>query len=241
MRYGILSDTHSNLEALEAVLGAVAKEKVEQLLVAGDLVGYGADPCECLKRLQGAGPVAVCGNHDCAAVGKMDLDWFNPRARLAVEWTMEALGPSDRTYLSGLSFVWKNEEVTLVHGSLHEPDQFHYIFDPASSRASFDLQETPVAFFGHTHVPGLFALGESSVSFQRPATVQLERGRRYLVNAGSVGQPRDGDPRAGFCLYDSESRLLEFHRVSYDVQAAQKKIRQAGLPEFLADRLALGY
>jgi len=241
MRYGIFSDVHSNLEALEAILDAIEAERVDQLLCAGDWVGYGADPTACLAILRQRGVLSVCGNHDAAVAGQMDLDWFNPYARAALEWTSTQLSEGDRSYLRNLPLVWTDARLTLVHSSLHEPREFHYILNLSDAQASLRLQTTPVLFVGHTHSPGIFVQEGERVSFQRIWPLRIEPQRRYLVNVGSVGQPRDGDPRAAWCLYDSEEKALEVRRVPYPMERAQSKIQQAGLPGFLADRLAIGY
>lgn len=241
MRYGIFSDLHSNLEALEAVLQAIKKEGVDQLLCAGDLVGYGADPTACLRLLREKAPQVVAGNHDWAVADRMDLDWFDERAQEAILWTRTALPPEQREYLKGLPLIWKDDQVTLAHGSIHEPDQFHYMLNLETARASLQVQETPVAFIGHTHHPGIFAEEEGNPSFSPSAHISLRSGVKYLVNVGSVGQPRDGDPKAAWCLYDTVTRSLEIRRVSYPIERTQEKIRKAGLPDLLAERLALGY
>lgn len=241
MRYGVFSDVHSNLEALGPVLEALAGEGVDRLLCAGDLVGYGADPGPCLERMRRAGVQAVAGNHDWAAAGRFPLDWFNDDARQALEWTAGRLSPQERAYLSGLSLLWEDREVTLAHGSCHEPEQFHYVFDPGAARACLGSQQTPVGFIGHTHVPGFFLEEDSQVRFVRASSRKLEPGRKALVNVGSVGQPRDGDRRAAYCVYDTEERRIEIKRIPYPVEQAQAKIRSAGLPAFLADRLGYGY
>jgi len=241
MRYGLFSDVHSNLEALEAVLKAVEKEGVDQLLCAGDLVGYGADPSGCLSLLKEKGVHSVCGNHDAAMTEKLDLEWFNPQARAALEWTSKQISPMERTALENLQFVWQNGDLTLVHGCLHEPEQFHYVLNLSDARESFRLQETPAVFIGHTHSPGIFIQEGTGFSFQRISEWLLNSRCRYLVNVGSVGQPRDGDPRACYCVYDTQTRTVQLRRVSYPIEQAQAKIRRAGLPEFLADRLAYGY
>ena len=242
IRYGIFSDVHSNLEALEAVLQALSAERVDRLLCAGDLVGYGADPVACLERMRGAGVQAVAGNHEWGALGKLPLDWFNEHAQRALEWTAGKLGPQERAYLSELPLTWKDAEVTLAHGSFHEPEKFHYVFEPGSAQECLTRLETPLGFIGHTHVPGFFVEEEpGQVRFSRSDWRELQPGRKLLVNVGSVGQPRDGDPRAAFCVYDTEQRRVEVKRVPYPVERAQRKIREAGLPGFLAERIAFGY
>ncbi len=241
MRYGIFSDVHSNLEALEVVLKAIEEEKVDQFLCAGDLVGYGAEPAACLTLLREKAVQSVCGNHDVAVTGRMDLDWFNEAARAAVEWTSKQISQTDRSYLNDLKLVWNNSDLALVHGCLYEPEQFHYVITPADAQPSFHLQKTPVAFIGHTHTPGIFIQEGMNLSFQRVPELHLDSRCRYLVNVGSVGQPRDGDPRAAWCLYDTQKQTLQIRRVSYPVEQAQAKIRKTGLPGFLADRLMVGY
>ena len=243
MRYGILSDIHSNLEALDAVLAWLSSQRVDRLLCAGDLVGYGADPSRCLGRLQASGVQSVCGNHDRAVAGKLSLDWFNPYAQAALEWTARVLSPVEREYLAQLPPVWKDPQITVVHSTLEEPERFHYVLDTPSARRCLDLQETPLAFIGHTHVPGFFVRENGQVRFLRDKRIAAPRQSKILINVGSVGQPRDGDPRAACCLVDTDSEpwTVEIHRVAYPVEKAQAKIRAAGLPEFLAARLGLGY
>ncbi|MBI3312165.1 MAG: metallophosphoesterase family protein [Candidatus Omnitrophica bacterium] len=239
MRYGIFSDVHSNWDALEAVLRELRREKVDRLLCAGDLVGYGADPAACLGELRRQQVISVAGNHDWAAIGKLSADWFNPHARAAVEWTASQLAPNDRVYLEQLPLIWSDSEVTLAHGCLTEPERFHYVLDPGTAAAALSLQKTPLAFIGHTHVPVFFQAAEETTCLPAGKT-GVEPGQKWLVNVGSVGQPRDGDSRAAYCLYDTVQRSVEIRRAAYPVEAAQKKIREAGLPEFLARRLEMG-
>ncbi len=241
MRYGVISDVHSNLEALEVVLEALKAEKVDRLLCVGDLVGYGADPGPCLALIRKEVHHTVCGNHDWALTGKLSLEWFNEWARAGLEWTKRHLAASDAAYLNSLSLTWQDSQVTLAHGSVHEPEKFHYVMNLQEARRSLAVQATPVAFIGHTHVPGVFVQEGDRIGFERPQRLTISPLARHLVNVGSVGQPRDGDPRASYCLYDSDSGQLEFRRLTYPVARAQEKIRKAGLPEFLADRLSSGY
>ena len=240
MRYGVFSDVHANLEALEAVLRALDGENVDKLLCAGDLVGYGADPVPCLKRIQATGACVVCGNHDCVVAGAMPLDWFSDSARAAVEWTARQVPALEKEYLGSLPYTWKDGAVTLAHGALDAPKSFHYVTDPASAEACMKAQESSVAFIGHTHVPGVFLREGEGVRFLRAGRVQLESGQKALVNVGSVGQPRDGDPRAAYAVYDTAAGEVLIRRVPYPVEKAQAKIEAAGLPVFLAARLAMG-
>ena len=165
----------------------------------------------------------------------------NEPAREAAQWTGRQLPEAQQAYLSDLPLVWKEEPLTLVHGSLHEPEEFHYIFDLAGAQTCLQHQQTPLTFVGHTHVPGIFIEENSNVRFVRADCWEMKAGRKALVNVGSVGQPRDGDPRAVYCLYDTQTQVVEIRRVAYPIEQAQAKIRAAGLPEFLANRLAYGY
>lgn len=240
MKYGILSDIHSNWEALEAVLEVLDREGVGRILCTGDVVGYGADPVRCLETLEARHTVMVAGNHDWAVAGKLDLDWFNERARTALEWTKTHLPEETRVRLGELPLVWQDETVTLVHGSLHEPETFPYIFDLQDAQRSLSLQKTQVAFVGHTHVPAAYALEKGQVTRGRARWGHLMNAQRALINVGSVGQPRDGDPRASFCVYDADQGTFEIRRVVYPVETTQAKIRKAGLPDSLARRLERG-
>ena len=250
MRYAVLSDIHSNLEALTAVLDALASERIGRYLCLGDLVGYGADPVACLQRLQAVDAVLIGGNHDLAAVGKVDPRWFNDAARAAVLWTRDQLSFPELDALRRLPLVATEGPCTLVHGTLNQPERFEYLVDLAQAVDTLRCCRTLMCFVGHTHVP--LALEYDRVQrrilrvFSEPgqlAEVEFQDDAerlRYLGNPGSVGQPRDGDPRASFALLDTDQRRLSIRRVAYDVAAAQRKIEQAGLPKFLSERLAIG-
>ena len=241
MRYGVFSDVHSNRPALEAVLAALQSERVDRLLCAGDLVGYAAEPAACVEQVRAAAHAVVAGNHDWAVAGRFDAAWFHHDARAALAWTTDHLSAAAAQYLAGLPLTWQDESVTLAHGTLHEPEQFHYLLDADAAARSLALQTTPVAFVGHTHVPVAFAVdADGDVQCLRGPRVEVQRGRRYLVNVGSVGQPRDQDPRACYVVYDTARRLVEFTRVPYPVARTQAAIRAAGLPARCADRLARG-
>jgi diadenosine tetraphosphatase ApaH/serine/threonine PP2A family protein phosphatase len=243
VRYLILSDIHANLEALDAVLASVNGEW-DRLLVLGDLVGYGADPNAVIDRVVSLKPVAVIrGNHDKAACGLDEGENFNQVARFAAAWTMQQLTPANRQYLrelpAGPTVV--NDRLEICHGAPFDED--HYIFDGVDAERAFASATRPVCVFGHTHLPVIFASEGTDLAGDVPdddlRTVSFKGGTRYLLNPGSVGQPRDGDPRAAFALYDSGGTFT-FRRVSYDVGEAQRKISAAGLPQSLANRLALG-
>jgi len=223
MKYGVFSDIHSNLEALEAVLEALKKEKVDRYLCVGDIVGYAANPRECLKIVKDLNCPAVCGNHDRAVTDLLDYSSFNDAARAAVEWTKGNLNDREKDYLRGLPFTYEEGQITMVHGSLDRPEEFEYLLDEEAAVRTIKLCKTKICFVGHTHQP-----------------FEYYRGMKFLVNVGSVGQPRDGDPRAAYCVFDSESDKVRIKRVEYDVRSAMDKIIAAGLPEYLATRLSEG-
>jgi len=240
VRYAILSDIHGNLEALDAVLADLS-DRADGVLCLGDTVGYGADPLACVERLAARAQAVVGGNHDWAVAGRLDFEWFNPDARVAAEWTRERLDDDHRAYLGSLPLVAEVADATLVHSSPAEPDAWEYLISPEDGFAAFAHFQTRWCFVGHSHWPGVWSLGSTGPVFHPGAQdVRAEHGRRYLVNVGSVGQPRDHDPRAAYAVWDAESGALSIRRVSYDAEGARAKIVQAGLPRFLADRLATG-
>jgi diadenosine tetraphosphatase ApaH/serine/threonine PP2A family protein phosphatase len=240
VRYAILSDVHANLEALRAVL-ADAASRADGLLCLGDSVGYGADPVACIEIVDRRARAIVAGNHEHGVAGLLDLEWFNGWARAAAEWTRQRLDDDHRAWLGALPLSYELGDATLVHASPEAPDEWEYLVTPDDGWAAFPFFATRWCFVGHSHVPGAWSLGSSGPDFEpRPSLVTAEAGRRYLVNVGSVGQPRDRDPRAAYAVWDVEAGRVELRRVPYDVQAARDKILAAGLPRFLADRLAAG-
>jgi predicted phosphodiesterase len=245
VRYLILSDIHANLEALEAVLEAAPASSYDRVLVLGDLVGYGADPNAVMDRVRALDPLAVIrGNHDKAACGLDDGSSFNQIARFAAAWTSDTLTPDNRRYLRDLPAgpVTIDERIEICHGAPYDED--HYIFDANDARRAMETARRPLCLFGHTHLPVIFSMEGSQVAGSIPDTaeqvVALIAGVRFLVNVGSVGQPRDGDPRAGYATFDPTGPALVLHRVPYRVEIAQRKIVAAGLPHTLANRLAIG-
>jgi predicted phosphodiesterase len=245
VRYLILSDIHANWEALEAVLGH-ARNAYDAVLCCGDLVGYGADPNPVVDWARAHVSAIVRGNHDKSCSGMEDLEWFNPVARGAALWTAGVLTPENLAYLRALpKGPVVVETFQILHGSPVDEDE--YLVSAHAVSSLRDRLETEVSFFGHTHSQGGFLCHRNGVrrlGFPQPEedrlTLALEHGAAYLVNPGSVGQPRDGDPRAGYALYDPAARLVEYRRVPYDIAGAQKKILAAGLPEILAMRLETG-
>lgn len=241
MKYGILSDIHGNLEALEAVLKALGK--VDSYLCLGDLVGYGANPNECCACIREIAEVTILGNHDEVALGRMDLEWFNSFARAAAEWTISHLTQETRDFLLTLKPTAQINDLTLAHGSPADP--WVYITHPLEARHGFDCLQTDLCFFGHTHFAEYYwqqryNLKVWAKELEADAKVKLDPNCRYLVNPGSVGQPRDGNWHASAGLYDSDSRQFQLVRVPYDLTTAQAKIRAAGLPDILWQRLAVG-
>ena len=246
MRYFILSDIHANIDALEAVLAATPVETWDRVLVLGDLVGYGAEPNAVIERVRALDPLAVIrGNHDKAASGIDDGSSFNYVAKLSAQWTFEALSPEHREYLRALPQgpVTIDETIEICHGAPFDED--HYIFDAEDARRGLDAASRPLCLFGHTHLPVVFRRHPALFDGFMPegpadSTLEVITGVNYLVNVGSVGQPRDGDPRAAFGIYDSEGSSLVLRRVTYSVETAQRRILSAGLPPSLANRLGIG-
>lgn len=226
MRVGIISDIHSNLEALEVMLKRLANENVERIYCLGDLVGYGANPNECIERVRDVCPVCVLGNHDAACTGHTSLDYFNSYARAAIEWTMRTLTEANLEYLRSLPLTLSEDGLFLVHATPKEPAAWNYISSQAEAETHFGtLEHGATAFIGHSHVPARF---------------EQAQGKKKIINVGSIGQPRDRDPRACCGLYDTATGTFEWLREVYPVQEAARKIRHAGLPEFLAVRLFIG-
>ena len=246
MRYLILSDIHANIDALEAVLAAAPVDSWDRAIVLGDLVGYGAEPNAVIERVRALDPLVVIrGNHDKAASGIDDGSSFNYVAKLSAQWTSEALSPEHREYLHALPQGPANidETVEICHGAPFDED--HYIFDSDDAARALDAASRPLCLFGHTHLPVVFRRHPALFDGFMPegpddATLEVIEGINYLVNVGSVGQPRDGDPRAAFGIYDSEASTVVLRRVSYPVEIAQRRILSAGLPSSLANRLAIG-
>jgi len=243
MRYGILGDVHSNLSALRAVLECLERDVVDVVLSVGDIVGYGAAPEECIGVLRELEVAAVKGNHDAACVGEIDASYFNPMARAAVDWTRGRLGRADLEWLRALPMVLHFSDCSVAHGTLSSPEKYEYIQSVEDADPSLDAMHTPVCFVGHTHVPVAMlrmTSDPSRTAYTLEPQLDLDELSRALVNVGSVGQPRDEDPRAAYGLYDSDLAKVWVRRVEYDIAAEAHRIRKAGLPGMLADRLFFG-
>ena len=246
MRYLILTDIHANLEALETCLADAQSRGFDRTLVLGDLVGYGADPNAVIERVQQLEPWAIVrGNHDKVSCGIEQADGFNAVARGAARWTLEVLTPHHRTWLAALPRGPHQVDnlLEICHGSPFDEDA--YIFDELDAARALKTSTRPLCLYGHTHYPAVFELAGNGLDSAAPteaseSRVPIVEGSKQLVNPGSVGQPRDGDPRAAYAIVDEDARCVELFRMKYPVEEAQAKIVKAGLPEVLAQRLAVG-
>lgn len=247
MRYFVLSDIHGNLEAFQAVMEHAADQKYDEALVLGDLVGYGADPNAIVEGVIALEPTGIIrGNHDKVASGVESSEGFNMAARRAAAWTTDALTPAHQAYLANLpigpGFI--EPDIEICHGAPSDEDE--YLFEAHDAARALRDTTRPTCFFGHTHVPVIYQLSPdnsldvSGLDRSSGRRLALQPGCKYLINPGSVGQPRDGDPRAAYAVLDTESREVTLFRVAYAIEAAQAKIREAGLPDVLAARLATG-
>ena len=238
--FAILGDIHANLEALNAVLDDCRSQGVTDFLCTGDVVGYNASPSECMKIVRDLGCPVVKGNHDDYVSSDRDLADFHPNAAAVVMWTREQLTGEEIQWLRDLPFTEKKMGMSIVHATWDNPETFGYVFDHLQAEANFINQPTPICFHGHTHCPMIYEKQMSGVFRIDAQDFTLPIGRKYFVNVGSVGQPRDGDPRASYVIYEPLARKVRFRRLEYDIAAAQERIRMAGLPDRLAERLGLG-
>ena len=241
MRYGIFGDIHSNIEAFDAVLAALDNESCDELYCLGDVIGYGANPKECLDRIRERRINTVAGNHDLAAVGRFDLSFFNSSAREAAVYAMQKLAPIDLEFLNSLPLTLTTPDFSIVHASPHKPDHFEYIFTVVQAEEAFEAIESPVTFIGHSHVPVIFYRDPGKTDYSQDKEFYLRRQRDIIFNCGSVGQPRDANPDACYVIFDTNVAKMRLERVPYDVDAAASKIIDADLPMILAERLYKGY
>lgn len=240
MKYAIVSDIHGNIESLERALSRVDDE--ETVLCLGDIVGYGPNPNECVKRIRERAKNAVLGNHDLAALENYGVEYFNEAAREAIAWTQGVLDEESRLWLNGLAYELRFPDFLLVHGA--PVDYFEYILDKRSAAKAFSLTDAPLVFIGHTHIAEYWVQEPDGTighrHMQDGGELKLEEGKRYIINVGSVGQPRDLNPHASFVKYDSSTRIVEWIRYDYAIYAVQQKIHEAHLPDYLAARLEAG-
>ena len=233
MKIGLISDIHGNLEALTAVLRSLEERKVDRLYCLGDVVGYGANPSECLELVREKAEILLLGNHDAAAAGIESLEHFNPYAREAAIWTQRILSAEQRHFLAGLPYEEIRGEMHLVHSAPARPQEWEYLFSDLDAHHQFPFAKGRDCFVGHSHLPGEY--------WEGAAVGSRENAARRIINIGSVGQPRDGDSRLCYVIFDEESRKVQFVREEYDLEAATRKILEAGLPPYLAQRLLVGY
>jgi diadenosine tetraphosphatase ApaH/serine/threonine PP2A family protein phosphatase len=239
MRFAIFSDLHGNLEAITAVLEDAQAHECTHYVCLGDVVGYNANPHECVEIVQQLDCPVVKGNHDEQASLSTSSRDFNELAEQAINWTRKHLTEADRQWLGDLRLTRQVRDFTIVHATLDTPAEWGYVVNNLDAVASFTYQHTPVCFYGHTHVAAAF-IRDGGVKRIKEAELPIDPGQKYFINVGSVGQPRDGDPRAAYCIYHTDREIVEQRRVKYDVATAQRKILSAGLPRLLAERLELG-
>jgi predicted phosphodiesterase len=239
MKIALFGDIHANYEALEAVLDDAHEHGCDSYICLGDVVGYNADPIACLERVRQMGCPIVKGNHDEDAGGDHSLEMMNPVAAQALQWTREQLSAEQREWLARLRMVRQVSDFTIVHSTLDQPNAWNYVTNKFDAMSNFSYQFTQVCFHGHTHVPKVF-IRSARVQEVKADSVVIEPGMKYFINAGSVGQPRDGNWRASYCIFDTNVQTVFFRRLEYNIKLAQQKIIDAGLPEVLATRLSEG-
>jgi predicted phosphodiesterase len=234
MRVAILSDIHSNLPALENALSIIKENNVDTIYCLGDIVGYGIRPNECIDLIREKASVCVLGNHDCAVINSSEIQYLPPEGRIAAVWTQKVLTQENRKFLSQLPYKCELDIATLVHASPKNPENWTYVMDLDEAAIQFQYFSSQVCFIGHSHIP--FLCGEDL------RTMQLKKGStmRFLINVGSVGQPRDGNPQLSFGIFDTDAWIFEIIRAEYDIAQAARSIIDAGLPSILADRLFKG-
>jgi predicted phosphodiesterase len=239
MKYAVIADIHANWEALQVVLEDAKNQRATHYVCLGDVVGYNANPKECLKVVRDMNMPCVKGNHDEYCSTDEQLEGFNPNAADAVHWTRKQLSTEEREWLRELKYTKMVANFSVVHATLDAPQRWGYVFDKLAAAASFPYQTTPVCFFGHTHVPVAF-MRDTVVRGGTFSKFKVDPSKKYFVNVGAVGQPRDNNPKASYVIYDMDAGTIELRRLDYDIATAQEKIRAAGLPERLAERLEFG-
>ncbi len=244
MKYGIISDIHSNVEALNAAISKMEDKGVESIICCGDIVGYGPDPEECITIFKELPIHSVIGNHDYAINCINEEQSFNTYARLAIRWTRKKLSKNSKTFLKNLPFFSEQENFTIFHGTFDEKNPFKYLITAQDAVKNFTDIKTKIGFFGHSHVAGYFIQTKNKkinyYSCIEGCKLTLQKDNQYLINVGSVGQPRDGNPEAAFAIYDTSGNTIEIVRFQYDIESVYKKIIKAHLPNFLGDRLFSG-
>jgi predicted phosphodiesterase len=239
--YAVISDAHSNAEALKSVLEDIKERQIQDIFFLGDAVGYGPQPNECVELLSAECRIMIAGNHDWGVLNLTDPASFNENARIALDWTRGVLTEGNREILrrSPLKAELRERNITLVHATLYKPERWHYLMTLADAKTNFSFMLTDICFVGHSHKPFIIEMPLSGELCIHKQEMRKKSGCRYIVNAGSIGQPRDGDPRACYAIVDDDR--IELVRVGYDVKVTQKRMRDAGLPELLIERLSLGF
>lgn len=241
MRIAIISDIHSNLEALQKTVEIIHTMNTNTVVCLGDIVGYGANPKECLKLVCELTPYILMGNHDQAAADLRYLNNFTPYAQLAAVWTNNVLSESEREKLLSLPMNIELEGINFVHSSPHKPEEWNYVATEEEAFFNFQHMKTDICFIGHTHLAEIYTNDYDSMdSYNSSRSIKLTKGKKYIINPGSVGQPRDIDWRSSFGILDTETSVFEFVRSEYDAKSAAKKILDANLPKYLADRILIG-
>jgi diadenosine tetraphosphatase ApaH/serine/threonine PP2A family protein phosphatase len=241
MVVALISDIHANLEALDAVLEDIANEKVDRVWCLGDMIGYGCDPGACLKKAQDSCDITLMGNHEYAALGLISSDYLNEYAQRSMDWTISAMNDREIAAIADLPLSSVQRDGLLVHASPHGPDQWHYVLSSHDAQQAFDDCDQWLCFHGHTHLPMIFSLApDGKVRGQAGHDIDVDPENRYLINVGSVGQPRDNDPRACYVLFDAERGSVRYRRVAYDIKKTQTKMAEAHLPSMLIERLEVG-
>jgi len=241
MKFALISDVHGNLEALEAVLRDIEKQGVEKIHFLGDAVGYGCNPNQCVKLIQKHCEIKLLGNHDYAVMGLEQSDNFNKIAKVSMDWTVKKIKNKSIEILADFEMRSTFLDYCLVHASPDEPESWTYILDIECAGDNFDKFPQSVCLVGHTHVPDCFILTDDGTIVQKESeSIKRTEGNKYIINIGSVGQPRDNDPRACYLIVDTDSDSMYYRRVEYDIGKTQEKMKKAKLPEFLIERLAIG-
>lgn len=243
MRIAFISDIHANLEALEAVLEDIEQQQIDEIVCLGDIVGYGVNPNECVDLVRKQCPTTLLGNHDAAAVELLSTQHFNIHAKIAIEWTTQNLRKESKHFLTSLPLKATKEQLTLVHATPYEPNMWYYITSLEEAAFNFQFFDTPVCLVGHTHIPIIIVLdSEKELYVHQNTSIALDsiEGSRLLINVGSVGQPRDRNPKSCYGIFDSEQGLFSYRRVAYNIQKTQAKMKKCKMPEFLLSRLEDG-
>ncbi len=241
MKLALISDIHGNLEALVSVLNHIEKEKVDKIYCLGDVVGYGCDPVSCLELIEKNCAVKLMGNHEYAALGLVGTEDYNPAAQKSSDWTREQLSDRELSIMAEYEMIHTTGDILLVHASPVEPDQWHYIMTPDAALDAFGNFKEKLCFYGHSHVPQIFCERDGDLPRSQVGhDFMPDEESRYLVNVGSIGQPRDNDPRACYAIFDSDEYEVLYHRVEYDIETTQEKMAQAKLPRTLITRLSAG-